>query len=445
MRKLFDPRVPFNPQKTPFFYGWIILIVSTIGIIMSVPGQTTGVGVFTDFLIDVLDLTRSQLSMAYMFGTITSGLILPASGRLFDRVGARVMIVCACCILSFTLLGLSACDWVIAVLQVQGEGYFSTIARFLLIFAGFFLLRFSGQGLIAMTSRAMLGKWFNRKRGMVSGISSVAASVFFAGAPVMLNEFISLFDWRGAWLFLACMSFGMAVLGWLTFRDNPEECGLWMDGDATNPEIPQDGDDNFIIHKEFTLQEARRTFTFWVFNLGLSSFALIVTAITFHVSSIGAESNLSRQESFMLFLPMAVISVLMNFVFLACGDWIKLKYFLAFNMFWMAVGTFGVISFEETFSYWLVIVGFGISSGIFAPMVTLLWPKFYGRTHLGEISGFNMSCMVIASALGPFIFAQSHDWFGSYDAGVYFCMLIPATLCVLSFFTKNPQTHETVS
>jgi MFS family permease len=445
LRNLFAPRFPYDPKKTPFFYGWIIVIVSTIGIMMSVPGQTTGVGVFTDFLIDVLDLSRSQLSMAYMFGTITSGFILPASGRMFDRVGARVMIVCASFTLTLTLLGLSACDWVIVILNVQGDGFFSTSARFMLIFAGFFLLRYSGQGLVAMTSRAMLGKWFNRKRGMVSGISSVAASAFFAGAPILLNHFITLYDWRGAWLFLAILTFGMTLLGWLTFRDNPEECGLWMDGDATNPAIPQEGQDNFIIVKEFTLKEARSTFTFWVFNLGLSAFSLIVTAMTFHISSIGAESNLSREDTFKLFLPMAVMSVLMNFVFLALSDHIKLKYFLAFNMFWMVIGTYGVQSFEYTLSYWMVVVGFGISGGIFSPLVTLLWPKFYGRKHLGAISGYNMSCMVIASALGPFIFAQSHDWFGSYDVGIYSCMMIPAVLFVLSFFVVNPQTQEMAS
>lgn len=443
MRRLFAPNYPFDPKKTPFFYGWIIVAVSTIGIMMSVPGQTTGVGVFTDFLIDVLDLSRSQLSMAYMFGTISSGLILPASGRLFDRVGARVMIVCACVILAVTLLGLSACDWVIMILNVQGDGVLSTTIRFLLIFAGFFLLRYSGQGLVAMTSRAMLGKWFQRKRGMVSGISSVAASAFFAGAPIMLNQLINIHDWRFAWMLLACLSIGMALLGWLTFRDNPEECGLWMDGSSTNPEVPQEGEkDNFVIHKEFTLEEARRTFSFWVFNLGLSAFSMIVTAVTFHVSSIGAESNLSREETFQLFLPMAVVSVLTNFVFLSCSDRIKLKYFLAFNMFWMVIGTYGVLSFQETVSYWMVIVGFGISGGIFSPLVTLLWPKFYGRKHLGAISGFNMSCMVIASAVGPFIFAQAHDWFGTYDVGIYLCMSVPAVLFVLSFFAVNPQTIE---
>ena len=41
---------PFAPAGSPIFYGWVIVIVATIGKIASIPGQTIGVGVFTDSL-----------------------------------------------------------------------------------------------------------------------------------------------------------------------------------------------------------------------------------------------------------------------------------------------------------------------------------------------------------------------------------------------------------
>ena len=48
---------PFNPQKIPFFYGWIVFILSTLGILFSIPGQTMGLAVFTESFIDVLGLS----------------------------------------------------------------------------------------------------------------------------------------------------------------------------------------------------------------------------------------------------------------------------------------------------------------------------------------------------------------------------------------------------
>ncbi len=49
---------PFDPARFPFFYGWIVLSAGTLGILMSAPGQTVGVSVFTDSLIEALAIER---------------------------------------------------------------------------------------------------------------------------------------------------------------------------------------------------------------------------------------------------------------------------------------------------------------------------------------------------------------------------------------------------
>ena len=45
---------PFKPRSVPFFYGWVVVAVGSLGVAMSIPGQTLGVSVFTDSLIEVL-------------------------------------------------------------------------------------------------------------------------------------------------------------------------------------------------------------------------------------------------------------------------------------------------------------------------------------------------------------------------------------------------------
>ena len=92
---IFQANFPFSPLRFPFFYGWCIVIFTTLGMISSIPGQTMGVGVYTDFLIQNSHLTRMQISMAYMTGTILSSLLLPLAGRYYDLVGGRIMIVFA--------------------------------------------------------------------------------------------------------------------------------------------------------------------------------------------------------------------------------------------------------------------------------------------------------------------------------------------------------------
>ena len=99
----------------------------------------------------------------------------------------------------------------------------------------FLLLRQFGQGLLAMVSRITLAKWFDRRRGFVSGISGIFVAFGFSGAPLFLNSIIEEYGHSRSIVIMAIFfGFGMAFLGWLFYRDNPEECGLVMDGNKNN-------------------------------------------------------------------------------------------------------------------------------------------------------------------------------------------------------------------
>ena len=233
-----QPGFPFQPREVSFFYGWVILGVTTLGIIMSIPGQTAGVSVFTGHLIASTGLSRLALSNAYLIGTLVSGLLLPFGGVFVDRLGARIVVVGASIWLAITLIYLSIVDYLARWISFGLPFDLSVPIAFILLCFGFISLRFSGQGMLTLVSRVTLGKWFNRRRGMVSGTAGVFVSFGFSAAPLLLSFFIDGAGWRGAWLSLAILvGMGMGTVGWLFYRDNPEECGLRMDGrrdDATS-------------------------------------------------------------------------------------------------------------------------------------------------------------------------------------------------------------------
>ena len=72
MKPLLSQDLPFKPSKFPVNYGWIILIAGICGVIMSIPGQTMGVSVFTDYLIEALKIERFELSNACLLYTSPS-------------------------------------------------------------------------------------------------------------------------------------------------------------------------------------------------------------------------------------------------------------------------------------------------------------------------------------------------------------------------------------
>ena len=97
-----------------------------------------GFSVFTDVLIKELGLTRVQLSTAYCIGTVISGLSLPFFGKLYDRLGARRMIVYSSFATGLVLLYLSQVKKILVsldgVLAIS-----STIIAFTVITLGFFI------------------------------------------------------------------------------------------------------------------------------------------------------------------------------------------------------------------------------------------------------------------------------------------------------------------
>ena len=81
---------PFDPARLPFFYGSVVLVCGTLGVLASAPGQTVGVSVFTDFLIQAHHLSRSWISFAYLVGTIASAIAITQAGQLYDRFGGQI-------------------------------------------------------------------------------------------------------------------------------------------------------------------------------------------------------------------------------------------------------------------------------------------------------------------------------------------------------------------
>ncbi|MCK5735472.1 MAG: MFS transporter, partial [Spirochaetaceae bacterium] len=159
--------MPFDPAKVPFYYGWIIVVVGTLGLIFSIPGQTMGVSVFTDHLIKVLGLSRLRISTAYMVGTLISALLMTRAGRLYDRLGARTTAAGAVVFLALCLLFFSRIDNIAFLLsQLFGGSTVSAgVSGFAVIVIGFFGVRFFGQGVLTLVSRTMVMRWFEERRG----------------------------------------------------------------------------------------------------------------------------------------------------------------------------------------------------------------------------------------------------------------------------------------
>jgi len=424
-----------NPAKSPFFYGYVILAIATVGVFFSMPGQTIGVSVFTDPVKDALGLSRNQFSNAYMIGTIVSSLLIGRAGFWFDRYGARKVASLAALGLAMTLF---LCSWSVGMSGSVKEflNLDTWMIPFVLMTILFFMLRFSGQGILTMASRNVIMIWFDKNRGKVNAVNSVAVSLGFSSSPLWVSALIDYEGWQNAWRYLGLAVFLFSILAFTLYKDNPEEYGLVPDGTKNNDLAvgkPKQ------VAKQFTLVEAKTTRAFWMYGLALAFNSFFITGLTFHIVSIFENEGFPKEDAISIFLPASIVAVTISSIFNFLSDTIALQFYLYFLLLGGVLSSLGFLLLSTAVGVPFLIAGFGIMGGFFAVLNAVAWPRFYGRTHLGSITGKIMSFLILASALAPTIFSLSLSTFGSYHIVGYLGLVFLIFLTIASVNAKNPQ------
>jgi OFA family oxalate/formate antiporter-like MFS transporter len=425
-----------NPKKWPFFYGYVVLIFGSIGVLFSIPGQTVGVSVFTDPVKDALGLTRNQFSNAYLIGTLLSAFFVPKAGRLFDKFGARFVAFFAAFFLGISLIIFSYSEGISENIKL-GLNTDSWFVPFVLLCFLFFLVRFFGQGVLTMSSRNMIMMWFDKNRGKVNSISSITVSLGFSSSPILFNYLIDKNGWELSWQILAVCLFIFSFLILQFYRNKPEDFGLIPDGFLAKKKTHKQKIKNLEVN--FTLEEAKKTRAFWMFGLALAFNSFFITGFTFHVVSIFKTQGYVKTEAIAVFLPISIIAISVSTLANILSDYIQHKIYLFTMIFSGTIASIGLLILDETIGIYLLIIGLGIYSGLFAVVNAVTWPRYFGRDYLGAITGKIMSILVIASALAPSLFSYCFTSFGSYRYISYILLPFLVFLLIGSMTITKPK------
>lgn len=424
-----------RPEKSPFFYGYFIVFLGTLGILTSVPGQTIGVGTFTDPVKDALGLSRDQISIAYFVGTFISSLFLHKAGVWFDKFGARWVAFFAAVGLAFSLVLCSEADTISTSLSA-----FLNIQHFLIpafvITLLFFMLRFSGQGVLTLASRNMIMNWFDQLRGRVNAISAIAVSLGFSASPLWISKLIDGVGWKNAWLYMAASVIVFAVIFLQFFRNSPEQHHLLPDGKALSSKKNNTTKEE---QKQYTLTEAKKTRAFWMYSLSLSFYSFFVTGLTFHIISVFESVGYAKEQAVAIFIPMSIVTVAVSLIANYISDWIKLQYLLYLNIVGGIIAALGLMFLANPAGMYLLIAGCGLMGGLFSVLIAVTWPRFFGRKHLGAVSGKSMSMIVLASAIGPVLFSFSNTFFSTFAGIGLLALVFLLGIAIVSRKAINPQ------
>jgi len=415
-------------SRVPIYYGWVILIAAGIGIIMTSPGQTYSVSIFIEHFIEDLGLSRGLVSTLYTVGTLLASFALPAIGRQIDRRGPRAMV-------GYITLGLAmACV------------YMGFVQNAVMLGAGFVLIRMLGQGSLGMVSTNVVNRWWVRRRGSVLAMVTVLTGLLGSGSfPSLIQALIGRFGWRVTYPLLGgLVAAVMLPVGLAFYRRDPESFGLLPDGAKLRTAAGEDPAQRDPVEENWTRSEALHTRAFWIIGLAGATNSMLGTGLQFHMVSIFADAGLSAAAAAAAFMTIATAGAVVRLIAGLLVDRAPIRYLLAVALVGQAVSLWMAPRLTSMASARFYGIVMGITGALSMTVSAVVWAKYFGRQHLGAITGVSSMIGVAGSALGPMPMGIARDLLGSYTWALTVLAAWPLLLSVGVLFTRRPrrQTPE---
>ncbi|MEL7156922.1 MAG: MFS transporter [Actinomycetota bacterium] len=393
------------------------------------PGQTIGVAVFIDRFVEDLGLSRSQVSTAYLVGTLSGAVLLPRVGRAVDRHGVR------------------AAQMVIAVAFAAALVNMSLVTGGLWLAIGFTGIRFLGQGSLSLVATVTVSVRFVRNRGTALGIFATASGALMALVPLVLAVAIELTGWRGAWR-LAALVIVVTVLPIAAFgyRGLPSGAELAAGRRSVGPTSSGAGGDP--AGPVFDRRQAMATPQFWMLAATSSAAGMLVTGLNFHQIDLLGEAGLSATAAAALFIPQVAGSTIAGLAVGYLSDRTGTRYLPAVAMVLLVVAHLLAAVVAPGLLVLFYSVTLGAMGGTIRTTIAIVLPDWFGVAHLGSIQGSLNLFGVGASALGPVALAVVQEWFGAYRPAVLALSAIGVAVLVLAlqpWATGAPGSPQAVS
>lgn len=402
-----------KPLGFKFFYGWVIVGVASFGVFSSGPGQSHTFSAFIGPISSELGISSATIATAYGLATLAAAFALPYMGRLVDRYGPRTMLFAIVAALGAACL------------------FFGAAPGFVWLAIGFGLLRFFGQGSLMLACANLVSQWFEKSRGLAMSLMALGFGVSMAVHPPLSQFLIESFGWRTAWVVLAVITWAtMLPAVFFLVRNTPESLGLRPDGVVTEAGDEAAGQQAPV--KGMTLQDALGTATFYILAAGWCAVAMLVTTLHFYQVTILTDQGLTTEAAAFTFTISAVVMVVSMPLVGRIFDTVKTRYVIAFALLITATSLISITFATTPASAAVYAVFFGINNALSMTMFGYVWPRYFGRKHLGSIQGTGQMVGVVGASLGPLPIGLAYDLVGDATWTLVALATVPLVIAVVT-------------
>ena len=359
-----------------------IIIFGFIFTFFSSFGQSFFIGLFNSSIRSDLNISHGQFGSIYAIATLLSSFTLIWVGKKID---------------DFKLIYYS---YIVIFLLFFSSIFFSFIGNITLLLIGIFLLRLSGQGLMAHTATTSISRYFDFNRGKALSITWLGLSAAEFIMPITIVFFLSMYSWRSIWL-----SIGLLVILFLPILSFLTTKSIKLSSrEKQTVKLKR----NNI--KSWTRRELLFDPKFYLISLVMLALPAINTGVFVYQSFILESKGWGEfviAKSFMLY---AILSVITLFFAGPIIDKFKSNKILPLmnipSLFAMLI----LFYFDNHISSYFILGLMGISNGLANVLGSSTWAEIYGVKYIGSIKALTTAMMVFSTAFGTAVFGLIIDY-----------------------------------
>tara|TARA_Y100001960_G_scaffold170612_1_gene178920 strand:+ start:408 stop:1619 length:1212 start_codon:yes stop_codon:yes gene_type:complete len=387
-----------------------IIIFGFIFTFFSSFGQSFFIGLFNSNIRADLNISHGQFGTIYAMATLISSFSLIWIGKKID---------------DFKLINFS---FFVIFLLFFSSIFFSFVNSIYLLFAGIFLLRLSGQGLMAHTASTSISRFFNLNRGKSLSITWFGLSVAEFILPITMVFFLTIYSWRSIWLSIGLLIIlFLPVLSFFTIRKI-----TLLSREEVKTNIKSKDIKNWK-RKEILLDPK-----FYLISLVMLALPAINTGVFVYQSFILESKNWGDFVIAKSFMFYAILSVTTLFIAGPTVDRYTSRKILPLMNIPSLLGMLILFYFDHHTSSYFVLGLMGISNGLANVLGSSTWAEIYGVKYIGSIKALTTSMMVFSTAFGTAVFGMIIDSGYSIEviAMVSFLYILVSNILIIIFRRK---------
>ena len=368
-------------------YRWLVVAYTLL-----MQAVTIGIVIYSFALfavpwLETFDAPRRDVMLIISLLQICVGMVSPLAGRALDSVPVRRLVMAGALLLALGLFLASRAQ---------------ALWHLVLIYALIFPLSMTLSG--TLTAQALVTRWFQDKRGMAIGISSMGTNLGGIVFPLLVAFSLASEGWRTTLLHLSILSLVLIVpLGWLVLGRKP--------GGAADP-VTAAG--SAPTPAAWTTRRILTSPLFWIPVIGILPLNTAFGAVQFNLAAYAADIGLTRTQAGELIALSSFTMILGKLFFGSLGDRLDHRY-----LYWIAAGCMSIamLILQSQPPLWLLIAGVllvGLAGGGILPLLGVVFSARFGVAAFGRVMGLVM-LVITFGAMGPLLAGWVYDLTGSYD------------------------------